>query len=461
MPGLIRSKITLLIAAILVAAAGSTTLAQEPLLIPAGVDILTLDKAIEIGLENNRSTKNARLEAEKSDDRLAATRTRLYPGFKLTGGVSKPLTTFDTTFEKGVFGTFPGTGPVPNEDTVITSSTNPNAAVVAQLTQPLSQLHRIKLQIKQQETAGEISRAQLSTAEQTLVNEIKRAYYAILQSQGAAQAAEANIKLYHELDRITGEYVIQQVALKTEHMDVQTRLAKAEYDVMTINNQLLDQKEQLNHLLGRDVRTEFAVSSGDETVSAVMRETDLIQARERALANRPEIREAKLKVESAKLDKRIKKSEFIPDVSFTVNYATTFSYSNFVPRSLSAVGVSVEWEVFDWGRRKHEVADKERSVSQANNSLLDVQSEVLLEVNARFRQMQESRQMLKVAKLAQTQARANVQLVTYKYRLDAALLKDVLQAQTSLANSDYDYQKALLAFWTAKADFEKAIGENK
>jgi outer membrane protein TolC len=121
----------------------------------------------------------------------------------------------------------------------------------------------------------------------------------------------------------------------------------------------------------------------------------------------------------------------------------------------------VEWEVFDWGRKKHEVADKERSVSQANNSLLDIQSQVLMEVNARFRQMQESRQMLKVAKLAQTQARANVQLVTYKYRLDAALLKDVLQAQTSLANSDYDYQKALLAFWTAKADFEKAIGENK
>jgi len=459
--GLIRSKITALIAAILVAVVGSTTLAQEPLLIPAGVEILTLDKAIELGLENNRSTKNARLEAAKSDDHLAATRTRLYPGFKLSGGVSKPLTTFDTTFEKGVFGTFPGTGPIPNEDTVITSSTKPNAAIVAQLSQPLSQLHRIKLQIKQQETASEISRAQLGTAEQTLVNEIKRAYYAILQSQGAAQAAEANIKLYHELDRITGEYVIQQVALKTEHMDVQTRLAKAEYDVMTINNQLLDQKEQLNHLLGRDVRTEFAVSSGDETVSAVMRETDLIQARERALANRPEIREAKLKVESAKLDKRIKKSEFIPDVSFTVNYATTFSYSNFVPRSLSAVGVSVEWEVFDWGRKKHEVADKERSVSQANNSLLDVQSEVLLEVNARFRQMQESRQMLKVAKLAQTQARANVQLVTYKYRLDAALLKDVLQAQTSLANSDYDYEKALLAFWTAKADFEKAIGENK
>src|SRR4029078_505519 len=203
-------------------------------------------------------------------------------------------------------------------------------------------------QIKQQEMATEISRAQLSATEQALVNEVKRAYYAILQTQGAAQAAEANIKLYRELDRVTGECVVHEVVLTTEHMDVQISFAKAEYELMSIQNQLLAQKEQLNHLLGRDVRTEFAVSSADETVLAIMRETDLVSARERALANRPELREAKLRIEQAKLDKRIKKSELIADVSLTVKQATKFSYSNFVPRSLSGVGVQVEWEVFDW-----------------------------------------------------------------------------------------------------------------
>jgi len=455
MPGFIRSRIISVIAVMLLAAAGSTALAQEPMLIPPGVEVISLDKAIDQALLNNRNAKNARLEVGKSEDRTAAARTRLLPVFKFNAGVAKPLSTFDTTFEKGVF------GPVPTEDTVITSTTDPTAAIVGQVQQPLSQLHRIKLQIKQQEMATEISRAQLSATEQALVNEVKRSYYAILQSQGAAQAAEANIKLYRELDRVTGEYVVQQVVLKTEHMDVQTRVAKAEYDLMSIQNQLLAQKEQLNHLLGRDVRTEFAVSSADETALAVMRETDLISARERALEHRPEIREARLRIGQAKLDKRIKKSEFIPDVSLTANYATTFSYSNFVPRSLSGVGVQVEWEVFDWGRKKREVAEREKSITEASNSLADVESQVVMEVNARFRQMQESRQLLKVAKLAQTQARANVQLVTYKYRLDAVLLKDVLQAQTVLANSDYDYQKALLAFWTAKADFEKAIGEEK
>ena len=461
MPGFIRTKIISVVAAMLLAAAaGSTALAQEPLIVPPGVEVMSLDKAIDLALLNNRTAKNARLEVGKSDEKTAAARTHMLPAFKFNAGLQKPLTTFDTTFEKGVFGSLNGT-PIPNEETVITSSTDPTAAIVGQLQQPLSQLHRIKLQIKQQEMSSEISRAQLNATEQSLVNEVKRAYYAVLQSQGAAQAAEANIKLYRELDRVTGEYVVQQVVLKTEYMDVQTRVAKAEYDLMAIQNQLLGQKEQLNHLLGRDVRTEFAVSSADETALAVMRETDLVSARERALANRPEIREAKLRIEQSKLDKRIKKSEFIPDVSLTVNYATTFSYSNFVPRSLSGVGVQVEWEVFDWGRKKREVAEKAKSIDQASNALLDAESEVLMEVNTRFRQMQESRQLLKVAKLAQTQARANVQMVTYKYRLDAVLLKDVLQAQTVLSNSDYDYQKALLSFWTAKADFEKAIGEDK
>jgi len=292
MPGFIRTTIISVIAAMLLsAAAGSTALAQEPLVVPPGVEVISLEKAIDLALLNNRSAKNARLEVGKSDERTAAARTHMLPVFKLNGAVSKPLTTFDTTFEKGVFGTTPS-GPIPNEDTVITSSTNPTAVIVGQLQQPLSQLHRIKLQIKQQEMSTEISRAQLSATEQSLVNEVKRAYYAILQSQGAAQAAEANIKLYRELDRVTGEYVVQQVVLKTEHMDVQTRFAKAEYDLMTIQNELLAQKEQLNHLLGRDVRTEFAVSSADETALAVMRETDLVSARERALANRPEIREA-------------------------------------------------------------------------------------------------------------------------------------------------------------------------
>ncbi|HEX4900457.1 MAG TPA: TolC family protein [Pyrinomonadaceae bacterium] len=424
-------------------------------------DALTLDQAIKIALENNRSVKNAKLEADKAGDKIGALRTRRLPSFKINSLISQPLSTFETNFAKGVFGTYAGIGPVPAEDTVITSSTNTTGLIIAQISQPITQLRRIGLQIKQQQIGLEISKAGVTATEQSVVNNVKRAFYAILQTQGQTQAAEESVKLHRELDRVTAEYVIQQVALRTDQMDVQTRLAKAEFQVLTLSNQLRSQKEQLNLLLGRDVNTDFSVSDGFETAQVTMRETDLVEARQRALAQRPEIREARLRMRQADLDRRAKKSEFIPDVSVTANYISTFNYSNFIPRSISGIGVQVEWEVFDWGRKKREVSEKARTVSQAENSLRETESQVLLEVNDRFRRLQETCQLIRIASLAQTQARANVQMASYKYRLEAVLLKDVLQAQTSLADADYEYQKALLSFWTAKADFEKAIGEDK
>ena len=445
-------------ALILIAGNAHQVFCQQPA--PSG-EILTLEQAINIALRNNRSAQNARFEVDKADDKTAALRTRRLPAFKLTTLFSKPLSTFETTFEKGIFGTFEGIGPVPAEDTLVESQTNVTGLVVAQVSQPLTQLRRIGFQIKQQEIGHDIAQAQLRAKEQATVNEVKRAYYAVLQTQGAARAAEEAVKLYHELDRVTGEYVLQQVALKTDQMDVQTRLAKSEYDVMTLTNLLSSQKEQLKHLLGRDVTTDFSVNDGMEVAQVTMRETDLAQARERALAQRPEIREATLRIQQSKLDRRAKKSEYIPDVSLTLNYITTFSYSNFVPRSITGLGVQVDWEVFDWGRKKREIEEKDRTISQAENNLKETQSQVLMDVNHQFRRLQETSQLIRVARLSQTAARANVQLASYKYRLDAILLKDVLQAQTTLANADYEYQQALLSFWTAKADFEKAIGEDR
>jgi outer membrane protein TolC len=423
--------------------------------------ILTLDQAIAIALKNNREAKIARLEIEKADDKLQAYRTRRLPSFKISSLVSQPLNSFDTTFQRGVFGVYPGNVPVPLQDSVIKSSTNTTLLLSGQVTQPITQLRRIGLQIKQQKLDVEISETKLHATEQSLVNDVKRAYYGILQTEGAVQAAEESVKLYHELDRVTGEYVVQQVALKTDLMDVQTKVAKAEYEVLTLNNSLSAQKEQLNHLLGRNITTEFSVTEGLEIAQAAMRETNLVEARKRALEQRPELREARLRLQQANLDRRAKKSELIPDVSLTVNTVTTANYSNFVPRNVNGVGIQVEWEVFDWGRKKHELAEKKRVIEQADNTVLETESLVMLDVNSRFRTMQESCQLIRIAQLAQTTARANVQIAAYKYRLEAVLLKDVLTAQTSLANANYEYQKALLTFWTAKADFEKALGEDK
>ena len=57
--------------------------------------------------------------------------------------------------------------------------------------------------------------------------------------------------------------------------------------------------------------------------------------------------------------------------------------------------------------------------------------------------------------------RHTLRVNTNKYKLTAALMSDVLQSQATLAEANHQYQQALLGYWTAKAEFEKALGEEK
>jgi hypothetical protein len=50
--------------------------------------------------------------------------------------------------------------------------------------------------------------------------------------------------------------------------------------------------------------------------------------------------------------------------------------------------------------------------------------------------------------------------VTDRLAQQAALLPDLLQQQATLSQTDAQYQQALAGFWSAHAEFEKAIGAN-
>jgi len=430
--------------------------AQQPL--SSAAEVLTLEQAVALALQHNRQVKNAELEAAKYEDQLAETRTRRLPSFNLYALGTQQLSEINFLFQKGVFGTFPGIGPIPAENTTLSTPRRPTASILAQVTQPLSQQYRLGLNLQQLKLGREIAREEVRSRQQSIVSQVKQAYYGILQTQSGLQSTEEATRLYRELDRITNEYVVQQVALKSEGLQVKTQLAKSEYDSLTLRDLLLTQKGQLNHLLGRDIRTDFSVSSVPD---ATQYEIDLAAAHARALEQRPEVREARLKLKQAEYDVRAKKAENIPDVSLSFHYLTLQNFDQFVPKNITGVGISLSWEVFDWGRRKHELAEKGKTVNQANNGLTEAESAILLDVDSKFRKLQETRQLLRISQLSQEAAGETVRVTLNRYDQKTTLLRNVLQSQTSLAEANYQYQQALLGFWTAKADFEKALGEDQ
>lgn len=417
-------------------------------------DSLTLEQAITLALKDNHSVKIAELGVGRASEDISAAKTARLPSLHWYTLVSGNLAHTTIKVPNPVDNQFPGLGPF----FALNPDRKPIAFFGGSAVLPLTQQYRIGLHINLARVTRELDQAKLRQEQNETIDKVKKAYYAILQTGSALGSVREALKSYHELDKVTGDYVIQQVALKADHLVVQTRLAKVEYEELELSNRLATQKEQLNSLLGREVSTAFEVAPVPEFVSL---KTDLAEARRIALERRPELEQAKLTVQQANLDKRIKKSEYIPDVSAGFVYLAPRNTDSVIPRNFANVGVIVNWEVFDWGRKKHQLAEKELAIEQAKNGLKETEDQILIDVGDKLRKLQQSARALHVAQLGEDSAKENLRVSTGKYKFQAVLLSDVLQSQAELAEASHGYQQALLTFWTAKAEFEKALGEDK
>jgi outer membrane protein TolC len=417
---------------------------------------LTLAQAVELALKDNRQIQIARTEVEKFNDRKAVEKTQRLPHFEFSTLAAELINRPHFDFRRGDLGTLTGLGPVPEHDVSVVSPRRPTFLMTGSIFQPLTQQYRLGLVDRKVEIGQEIALQQLRARQMEIVNHVKKAYYSLLQSQSALASVQEALRLYREMDRVTDRYVVQQVALKVDSMEVKTRVQRAVYQVMTLQDQVEDQKEKLNILLGRDIKIDFRVELVPEPT---LFEDDLAAARHEAIAQRPELREAKLKVEAAEYDRRITKSQYIPDISVGVRLSSILNVK-VVPDHLFHAGFLLTWEPFDWGRKKRQMDESAKTAQQAQTGLDETRDRVFAEVGEQFRKLRQSRQLLLTAQLGEEAARESVRVLNARYDAQESLFKDVLQAQTSLAESDHQYQQALLSFWTAKADFERAVGMN-
>ena len=152
------------------------------------------------------------------------------------------------------------------------------------------------------------------------------------------------------------------------------------------------------------------------------------------------------------------RTDYLPEVGLSLSYISPINISG-APRQIASAALQASWEPFDWGRKRRAMASKALDIRQAANGVRETEERAVLEINSRFRRLEQARAQLRAARIGQETARENVRMRMTQYDVQAALLADVLQTQATLADNDNQHQQALVAFWTARADFERALGE--
>src|SRR5438445_1011052 len=421
----------------------------------SGGAVLTLEEALQLARSHNRDLKVSGLDVGKQRETLGEAKTHLYPRFDTSVLGAQLLAPLDFTIKKGQLGSFSATGPIPGSNTDLHTPARPIAIASVTATQPLTQLIRIHLFVAEQQLIVDASQLSLSEREQKLIDDVRQSYYQVLQSQIQYESQQSVVKYLEELLQLTDRRLSQHSVLEADRLSVKAEVAKATDQRTTIEDRLADSKEVLNHLLGRSMQTEFSV---EPVPATLLEQEDLSTARAIALEHRSEIKLTTNRMRQAELTTRSEKTHYIPDVAIQASYFSPANI-NFLPQNIGSVGALLTWQPWDWGEKRRKVRQAALAEQQAGLSGEDTPEQILLDVNWNFTHLREARSHLAVAEAIRDAEIEKMRNQKEAYSQQSILLTDLLKQQSSLAVAEGEYHQAVLAYWGARADFQKSLGE--
>lgn len=418
-------------------------------------ETLTLSQALTLAQQNNRQIRIAGLQIDQAQQRTAAARTNLLPQISVEAQSGRLLNQVSANFPAGSLGTINGS-PVPSQDVNLTSSGRFTSSYNITVAQPLTQLPRIRTGIRLQETGTQIAREQERQQRQSIASTVRQTYFAILRTQDGITANNTILQHLQELERTIGDAVQQGSALRVDLLEVQAKHAEQEATLNALRDTLAQYKEQMNVLLGRDMRTPFEVATGESELPDLGDEDHLV---ERALQRRPDLQIGALQVRQAQLNHRLTEQQNTPEVSLATTYKALQNHINGLPGSFWTIGFHVTWNGLDWGRSRREASAQARGVDQAKVAQENAIAQVEAEIRTLVRRRHTAQEQERAARLTREAAQERVRVTMNQFQLKAVLLKDVLQALATLADANRQVQEASLAHLSVWSDLQRAVGD--
>jgi outer membrane protein len=167
---------------------------------------------------------------------------------------------------------------------------------------------------------------------------------------------------------------------------------------------------------------------------------------------------AENRMRQAELEIKSEKTHYIPDIAIQASY-TSPANINFLPQNIGSVGALFTWQPWDWGEKRHKVREAALTEKQAGLSVEDTREQILLAVDSNFRLLREARAHFAIAEALRDAETEKMRNQKEAYSQQSILLSDLLKQQSSLADAESQYRQAVLTYWSARADFQKALGE--
>ena len=407
--------------------------------------VITLREAVELALKHNHVVRIAEFKVDEKQHAKEVARSAYFPLVRNDSALAHVTDTQFIAIPAGGLGIVAGS-PIPPQSFIINQGGQTFLSSGTGLVQPLTQLFKVKAGNDAARAELDETRGKARGVQNEIALKVHQLYYKILIAQSRRSAIEAKILASEDLQSERVQQVKYGNTLEADLIESRAQALQAKQELLSNDLQLSDLRMQFNESVGFPLEKEVAL---DPQVSPPPGSCLREQCLKLALESHPEIAQAQAAVEQAAAGIRLAKREYLPDVEALARY----SFQNNVPflaRNFGTFGFHLNIDLFDGGKRRAVVRERDAQLAQAKENLARVTDEVELRVRAAYNKLERTQQMVAVSEellaLRTESRRVAAQQIeqgaSLRSQVQAAVAQE-LEAQTTLLQSQLDYAQAL------------------
>lgn len=419
---------------------------------------LSMKEALEYALENNPTTKNARLELLISKATVKETTAQGLP--QVTGS-------YNLDYNPRIPVVF-----LPNQPP-FGDPTNPSDVIPARFGVSYSSGLGVNVSqmifdgsffvgLRAAKTLQELTGKDLQKAENDVVENVKKAYFGVLVNQERIRLAVANMSRIDTLLKETKALNEAGFAEKIDVSRIQVQRNNIYTQVQRSQTALEISKQILKVQMGMPLEYDLVLS---ESLRELTTEEDLSKLLLDEGAERVEIQQISTQLELTGLDLKNNHAQYMPKINLVGNarrsgagneLGTVFSSDNWFGSSL--IGVSMSVPIFDGFAKAARIQKNRVQINQLENQRLFLKESFKTELYTAKANLKNDLSILDVQEENLKLAQEVYQIARIKYNEGIGSNLEVVEADASLIEAEINYLGALYDGLISKVNLEKALG---
>lgn len=420
-------------------------------IINAQVQKLTLKESLDLGLKNSKDIRISQSKQTASEAKEDEAASQLLPLLRFNAGYSR-------LSEIPPFEVILPISPVPIRISEVILN---NYTLRFSFQQPLFTGFRLSSLRKAASYNSEASDAELTKDKNEAAFKIESAFWNYYKATQLLNVLNEILIQQERHVKDTRNFLDNGLVSKNDLLKLQVQYSNTKLQQIEAQNNTDVARMLFNQIIGLEPEAQTEIDP--DAISTELNEYQLSEIQKEARENRTDLKAMHLRTLAAGEGATASKSGWFPQIYLTGNLYYNRPNQRIMPardefRDTWDVGVSLSWDIWNWGLTSSQSVQAEQNKIQSETMLSQLKDAVDIEVYQNYLTHKRMNEKISVSWVSLEQAKENYRISNEKFNEQLITTTELIDAETLLLQAETNYTNSLVDYKLAVSRLEKSIG---